>query len=282
MIVKAYAKINIALDVLRKQDDGFHELDMVMAPLDLHDSIEISLVPPSFDTLVTCDSFDLTTGEYNLCTIAVNKMREFYKFKEKFRIHIHKRIPMSAGFGGGSSDAAATIHGIIKLLKLQTKESDIIALCRSIGSDVPYFYRLLPSRVQGTGEILTPIIIKNHYYVLIVKPVEGLSTKEVFARYDQMSGEKHDIMPVIEALTSGDDAKLKESMFNALEPAAISLCPEVAEIKQKLTADGVELVSMSGSGSAVFALDKRLNKLEKLAKKYINLGYIVLLTEIKK
>lgn len=280
MIIKAHAKLNLAINVLDKQDDGFHKLDMVMVPLDLHDSIEITKVPKSFDTLVTCDDFDLVNGEYNLCSIAVNKMRAFYKFEDKFRIHIHKRIPMSAGLGGGSSNAAAVVRGIILLLKLRTNEADIIDVCRSIGSDVPFFFKEMPCRVQGTGEVLTPINVKRPFYALIVKPQTGLSTKEVFNRFDDSKSKAKSLAPIIQALENGDISMLAQHMFNDLEPVAISLCPEISLIKRTLLEEGLEAVMMTGSGSAVFALSEDFDKLEKAAKHQLK-GHKVLLTKLK-
>lgn len=281
MIVKAYAKLNIALNVVSRRNDGYHELDMIMVPLDLHDSIVIDLMPASYVTTVTCDDFDLAADEYNLCSIAVTKMREFYKFKQHFRIHIHKRIPMSAGLGGGSSDAAATVRAIISLLKLKVIEEDIIKICRSIGSDVPFFYRQIPARVRGTGEILTPIKVSKAYYALLVKPASGLKTKQVFEEYDRENHAIKDIDPVIRALELGDTELLGHTMFNMLEATSMKLNPEIASIKQMLTQDGLSLVLMTGSGSTVFALCEQLHKLEKVAKKYVKLGHKVLLTQFR-
>ncbi len=281
MIVKAYAKINIALNVVNKREDGYHELDMVMVPLDLHDSLDIDIVPPSFDTLVTCDDYDLINEDYNLATIAINKMRQFYGFKESFRVHIHKRIPMSAGLGGGSSDSAAVIRGIVSLLKLKVKDSDIIQICRSIGSDVPFFYEQIPARVRGTGETLLPLKVKKQYYVLLIKPKQGLSTKTVFETYDKDPTVPRDINPVIKALETGDDGLLEVSIFNQLEKAAMSLCNDVTIIKEELKKDGMNIVAMSGSGSAVYALHDQVRKLEKIAHKYVKLGHKVLLTQFR-
>ena len=281
MIVKAYAKINIALNVVSRREDGYHNLDMVMAPLDLHDSIEVMLMPATYVTTVTCDDFDLAADDYNLCSIAVTKMREFYQFKEQFRIHIHKRIPMSAGLGGGSSDAAATVRAIISLLKLKVKETDIIRICRSIGSDVPFFYHQIPARVSGTGEILTPIKIAKPYYVLLVKPNIGLKTKQVFEQFDKTSVEQRDIEPVIRSLELGCDDLLAQTMFNHLETTSIDICPIIGTIKQSLLDDGLSLVMMTGSGSTVFALSNQLHKLEKVTKKYVKLGHKVLLTQLR-
>ena len=183
MIVKAYAKINLALKVKGKNKDGYHDLDMIMLPLELHDSIDISLLPDIYETYVTCDDFSLETGEYNLCSIAVRKMKEKFKINKSFRIHIHKNIPIGAGLGGGSANAAAVIRAIKDLLKLHISEEDELSIAKSIGADVPFCLYNIPSRSEGIGEKLTPIIVKKDYYVLIIKPKRGLSTKEVYSKY---------------------------------------------------------------------------------------------------
>jgi 4-diphosphocytidyl-2C-methyl-D-erythritol kinase len=281
MIVKAHAKINVALNVLNKRSDGYHNLDMVMLPLELHDTVEVEMSPSSIETVVTVDGIELPAGSNNLAAVAVTKMRELYRFNENFKIHIQKRIPMAAGLGGGSSDAAAVVRAIIELLKLPTRETDIINICRSIGSDVPFFYRQMAARVRGTGEILTPISIKNGFDVLIIKPKQGLSTKTVFSKYDENPMPLNDIDPVIKALKAGDDESLAKSIFNQLQPAAASLCPEITTIIDALHKDGFGLVQMTGSGSAVFVLSRHSAQLEPAAVKYGESGYEVMLTRLK-
>lgn len=280
MIVQAHAKINVSLAITGKREDGYHSLDMVMVPLDLHDSIDISLLPEAFDTYITCDDVSLETGEYNLCTIALKALRDFYKFKQQFRIHIHKSIPMSAGLGGGSSDAAALIHGVLALLKIHPQPEDIQAIALKIGSDVPFCFKGVPARVGGTGEIVEPINIEKKYNVLIVKPTQGLSTTTVYKQYDLMDHEELDVSSVVEALAEGNDDKLSVSMSNALEKPAIFLCPEIAKIKSSLKDDGFKLVLMSGSGSSVFALSDSQRKVEKAEAKYSKLGYLAISTSI--
>ncbi len=278
MIIKAHAKINVALDVLDRREDNYHNLDMVMVPLDLHDSIDISLLPSVYDTYITCDDVSLETGQYNLCTIALSAMRQKYNFKNQFRIHIHKSIPMSAGLGGGSSDAAAVIHGVCSLLKINPDPKEIIELCRTIGSDVPFCYKGLPAHVTGVGDIVEPISIAKNYYVLIVKPTEGLSTKTVYQHYDDLEKDHVNVAGVISALASGDDVSLAANMGNALERPAISLYPEVDKIKNALKAEGFNLVLMSGSGSSVFALSENNRKIAKAETKFTKMGYTVILT----
>jgi len=280
MIIQAHAKINVALNVINKREDGYHNLDMVMLPLDLHDSIDISLLPANFDTFITCDDVSLETGEYNLCTIALKSMREKYLFKQEFRIHIHKSIPMAAGLGGGSSDAAAVMHAICTLLKIHPDPQEILEIAKKIGSDVPFFYEGKAARVSGVGEIVKPIPVAKHYCVLIVKPKQGLSTKIVFNQYDLMEKETIDVDSVVDALASGDSAKLAANVGNVLEKPAFFLLPEVQKVKESLKKDGFDIVGMSGSGSSVFALSDNHHKISKAESKYEKLGYTVVKTAI--
>ena len=282
MIIKAYAKINLAINIKGKREDNYHELDMIMLPLELHDSIDIMTLPEKYETYVTCDDYSLETGEYNLCTITVRKMKEIFNIKKNFRIHIHKNIPMGAGLGGGSADAAAVIRGIKTLLKLDIPYNKEIELAQSIGADVPFCLRNMPARVEGVGEKLTPIIALNNYYVLIVKPHIGLNTKEVYNQYDIVgSNSKADISKLIELLSIGED-NLAPYMGNELEKAAITLLPEIEKLKNLLMDDGFKNVMMSGSGSSVFIVSTNHKALEKEFKKLEKLGYQTHLTKILK
>lgn len=279
MIVKANAKINLALNVLGKREDGYHELDMVMMPLDLHDSIEITEQPPKYDTFVTCDDFSIETSQYNLGMIAVNKMKAHFKFTKAFRIHIHKCIPMSSGLGGGSADAAAVIKALVVMLKLKPTREELIEIAKTIGADVPFCLFNKPSRAQGIGERLMPITVKNRYYVLLVKPKKGLSTKAVFEKYDENIHENRaNVDDVVEALKNGDLKLLTKSMGNDLEEHSMELVEEIKKIKESLKADGLDIVMMSGSGSSVFALSETKSKLQALQDKYQKKGYTVVLT----
>lgn len=280
MIIQAHAKINVALNILNKREDGYHTLDMVMLPLDLHDSIDISLLPPDFDTFITCDDVSLETGEYNLCTIALKAMRERYMFKQEFRIHIHKSIPMAAGLGGGSSDAAAVMHAICTLLKIHPDPTEINEIARKIGSDVPFFYEGKAARVSGVGEVIKPIQVAKRYFVLIVKPGDGLSTKTVYTQYDLMEKDIADVDAVVEALAAGDDDKLGASIANVLEKPAFFLLPAIKKVKDSLIKDGFKIVSMSGSGSSVFALSTSHHLISKAEAKYEKLGYTVIKTAV--
>lgn len=279
--IKSYAKINISLDVVSKRSDGYHELDSIMLPIELHDSIIIETLYKSSDNFVTADDFSKSLVHYNLASSALDAMAAKYNFSTKFRIYIHKNIPMQAGLGGGSSNAAFTIKAVDQILNLHASEQEMIELATPLGADIPFFISCVPSRCRGIGEKVEPIEIKNNYYVLLVKPNVGCSTKEIFALVDQSEYIHPDIPTVLKALKEGDDELLANSIGNSLEAAAISLVPEIAQIKNALKERGLKIVMMTGSGSTVFALSTDVKLLKKIAKEFED-HYFVEVTKVLK
>ena len=270
--IRSFAKINISLNITKKREDGFHEIDSVMLPISMHDSLVISKLKNTTDNFVTVDDFSIGSFSYNLATFSIEKMQSIYHFNDKFRVLIHKVIPIQAGLGGGSSNAACTIKAVNSMLKLGATDDELIEIGKSLGCDIPFFIKCVPSRVRGVGEILTPINIKNNYYVLIVKPELGCSTKEIYTLSDSMDLKTCNLDNVVKALEEGDDEMLLENMYNALQEPAIKTVPQIRTIIDELKENGLKIVQVTGSGSAVFALstDKKLllNILKKLENKY--------------
>ena len=270
--IRSFAKINISLNITKKRDDGFHELDSVMLPISLHDSLVISKLNNANDNFVTVDDFSIGTFSYNLATFSIEKLQSIYHFNDKFRILIHKVIPIQAGLGGGSSNAAFTMKAVNSMLKLGATDEELIDIAKTLGCDIPFFIKCKPARVQGVGEILTPITIKNNYYVLLVKPEAGCSTKEVYGISDSMDLKTCNIDNVVQALENGDDDLLADNISNALQEPAIKCVPSIQAIIDELHSLGLKMVQVTGSGSAVFALstDKVLLKktLKQLEDKY--------------
>ena len=265
--IRSFAKINISLNITKKREDGFHELDSVMLPISLHDSLVITKVAPTSDNFVTVDDFSIGTFSYNLATLSIEKLQSIYHFEDKFRILIHKVIPIQAGLGGGSSNAAFTMKAVNSLLKLGATDEELIEIGKTLGCDIPFFIKCKPARVQGVGEVLTPISIKNNYYVLLVKPELGCSTKEVYALSDTMDLKTANIENVIKALEEGNDDLLAENISNALQDPAIKLVPNIQAIIDELKENGLKMVQVTGSGSAVFALSTNKKELKNVFKK---------------
>lgn len=279
MFVKAYAKINLFLDVISKRDDGYHNLNMVMLPLELHDSIEIETSPGLSDSFITTDHVDLQIAKYNLINKTLCEMQKRYGISQNFIINVHKEIPISAGLGGGSSNSAAVIKAIKHIKRIKLSKEEEINLGASLGADVPFCLANVPSRVEGIGEILTPIKMKKRYDVIIIKPERGLSTRKVFELADTMILEHSNVDNVIKALETGDDDLLANSLFNALEKPSISMVPEIQDAKDELKKMGFKLVLMSGSGSSVFALTTNHKFAYLKYREFEKKGYEVYLTK---
>ena len=264
--IRSFAKINISLNITKKREDGFHELDSVMLPISLHDSLVVSKLNGP-DNFVTVDDFSIRTFSYNLATLSIDKLQSVYHFNDKFRVLIHKVIPIQAGLGGGSSNAAFTMKAVNSMLKLGATDEELINLGKTLGCDIPFFIKCKPARVQGVGEILTPITIKNNYYVLLVKPELGCSTREVYALSDTMDLKVGNIENVIKALEEGNDDLLAANISNALQEPAIELVPVIQSIIDELHKNGLKMVQVTGSGSAVFALSTNKKQLKEVFKK---------------
>lgn len=281
LLLKSYSKINICLNVVGKREDGYHELDMIMLPLELHDSILFTELKNAKDHFVTIDDFSLGLFKYNIATAAIEKMQSLYHFDNKFRITIHKVIPMQSGLGGGSSNAGTVINAVNTYLKLNLPYEELIKISTGLGADIPFFITNKPARCRGIGEKIDFINVKNDYYVLIVKPDEGCSTEGVYKVSDTMDLPMGDVEMVKKALEEGDDDLLEKSIFNALQQPAISLVPEIQIIIDKLKIAGLKIVQMTGSGSAVFALSTDKHLLKSVAKT-LEKQYLVEITKVLK
>lgn len=277
--LKAYAKINLFLDVVGKREDGYHDLNMIMLPLELHDTIFIEPIAYLRDDYITCDHVELQETKYNLISATLKEMKKRYGYNDKFNIIIHKEIPISAGLGGGSSNSAAVIKYLEEYKKLNLPKEEELDLAKSLGCDVPYCLLNKPAHVTGVGEKIELIPMKKQFYVLVVKPLKGCSTKKVFALADEMELEHSDPSNVIKALADGDEELLSKSVFNSLEKASATFVPEIYDVEKMLRKDGFKVVLMSGSGSSVVALtlDKKL--VTSMYRKYEKLDYDVILTK---
>lgn len=249
MIVFPNCKINLGLQVLYKRDDGFHELNTVFYPLALNDCLEII---PSQNGKSTFDSSGLlvpASKNGNLCEQAWQLMHEKYQVPP-LQIHLHKRIPIGAGLGGGSSDATFTLKAISDLFELNLPDEELLHLSATLGSDCPFFVYNSPCIASGRGEILKPIKIslKGLIMVLVMPPLH-ISTKEAFASI-KPGNPKYQLSEIIKTPIKEWPALLS----NDFEPGIFKQYPIIAEIKEKLYDSGAIYASMSGSGSAVFGL----------------------------
>lgn len=276
MVVQAYAKINLVLNVYNETHNGYHNIESLMIPISLHDSIEIAKLKDGRETFVTCDSFELAGEKYNLVSKAVDVLRKHFGFTDNFRITIYKRIFISAGLGGGSADAAAVMKGIVKLLNLEVSDAQLIQMGLEVGSDVPFCLFNKPAVISGRGEKIAILNnLSKKYYFLIIKPKVSLSTKSVYEKFDELKEtELMDISKTMAAYEQGEK-ELSKYLNNCLEQAAFELAPEVKILKETLKKENLNCVMMCGSGSSVFCLSENKRLLFKLMKKYDSLGYSV-------
>jgi len=282
MYLKAHGKINIALNVVGKLNNGYHELDMIMVPLRVHDTIAVSRLSKKQDNRVLLNDGSIAIGLNDICGKTIKLITEKYNIKKKYEFDIYKEIPMEAGMGGGSSDAASIFKFYNKKFRLKISNEEAIKMLLPIGSDIPFFIVNKPARVKGQGEIIEPIEIKNDYYVLIVKPRQGLSTKDIYNELDKLKIKVTDIDKVIEALKIGDDNMLSKYMLNSLEEPAMNKCNKIKEIKEFLISKGLPLTLMTGSGTAVFSLSNNIYKIEEIANHLRKLNYEAFYTKLLK
>ena len=281
MYLKAYAKINLAINVVKKRKDGFHDLDMIVLPLKLHDTIATSRISKKQTSHILIN--DGTPNFTNdICGNVIKAISDKFNIKKKYEFAIYKDIPMESGLGGGSSDAAMIYRFYNKKFKLGMSDVTAINFLKEYGKDIPFFLMNKPARVRGDGDLIEPITIKKDYYVLIVKPKQGLSTKEVYEALTKQDYQASDIENVIKALQDGDDNLLAKSIGNALETPAIKKCPKIKEIKDYLIKKGFPITLMTGAGTAVFSLSLDKDKVEETANNLKKLNYQAFYTTILK
>lgn len=258
----ARAKINAALNVVCRREDGYHELEMVMLPLTLCDDVSIHFAKTDWFTW----NLKYHINGKNTIVKAVHLMREHYKIQNHFRIHVHKRIPTQAGLAGGSADAAAVMLAIRDMCHIQASDEEIAQLSKQIGADVPFCVMNTPSVVKGIGEILEPFEMNCDFDVVLLKPYKGVSTKECFESIDFNECIHPDVEEVKRCLCEDDFEGLSACVGNTLENAAIKLVSEIGQAKAYLKELGFEVVCMSGSGSTVFGLTRKPDLVEKVMK----------------
>lgn len=279
MNIEAHAKINLSLNVVRKREDGYHELEMIMVPLTLCDDITLELAK---EDSYHCNIEGLAIDESNTVVKAVKLMKKTYGIEQCFSVHMEKRIPMQAGLAGGSADAAAVMRGINELLDLRIPVQDLSMLSKQVGADVPFCVYDTPAVVKGIGEDVRPIPVNMDFVVLLVKPAQGVPTGKAFSLIDFAHCEHPDHKVVEDALMRGDYDQFCKCLGNTLEQPAFTMVPEIKEIKQQMLDLGFDTALMSGSGSTVFGITRKEEFAISCAKKFEAQGHFVCLTSIWK
>lgn len=264
--LKAYAKINLGLDVVRRLENGYHEVKMVMQTVDIYDVLTLEKIPSeelakkkSVSTdeaiIVTTDSGELPTDENNLIYKAARLMRERFAIEEGVRIHLNKNIPIAAGMAGGSTDAAATLKGMKELFHLTCTLQDLQQIGVKIGADVPYCVMGGTALAEGIGEVLTPLVPAPDCFLVVAKPDINVSTKYVYEHLDASPIKSHpDIDGMVASIAAGDLTGIIARLGNVLESVTVTAYPIIETIKTRMLESGAQGSLMSGSGPTVFGI----------------------------
>lgn len=249
----ANAKINLSLDVLRKRDDGYHDLRMIMQSVELHDTV--LLETGGSGIRVDCDSRwvrgDCSNTAYKAAALIMDK----HGVKSGLKIRIIKRIPVAAGMAGGSADAAAVLKGLNRMFSLGLETAGLMTLGRQIGADVPYCVAGGTMLAEGTGELLTPLKPFQGVNLVILKPKIGVSTAWAFKNLDLGKPlDRPDTELLTAAVENGDIEAVAANMKNVLESVTIPRYGVVDEARRRLTELGALGSMMSGSGPSVFGI----------------------------
>ena len=256
---RAYAKINLSLDVFNVREDGYHDILSVMLPIDFYDELEIEIAK---EDKFICNRPFIRYNEKNSICKMISLVKERYGIEDHHRIVLKKVIPTQAGLGGGTADAASTLRILQKMYDLSLSRDEIIDLCVKVGADVPFNYFNTPSVVSGIGDGIAPFSLKKQYCVLLVKPRSGVSTREAYETLDMGICDHPDIEALKKALENGDS--IRGLLGNSLEQPALVLNKDIRRIKEKLESYRIGEVLMSGSGSTVFCIGEDEEEILKI------------------
>ena len=269
--LKAYAKINLMLDILSRFENGYHDLFMIMQSVSLYDEVSVSETATK-DITITCNVPSIPTDEKNIAYKAARAFFDYTKIENSgINIDIKKNIPHAAGLAGGSTDGAAVIVALDKLFDTGLREKDIIAIGSKVGADVPFCALGGTMLAQYTGTVLSHLPDLELPYIVIVKPTQDVSTAEAYAAFDSAERVRHlDKNGMLQAVIGGDYEKVYEKVGNVFEQF-IDVTERVL-IKDIMRKHGAKCTQMSGSGPSVFGIfeDKEMaeNCLEELKKSY--------------
>jgi 4-diphosphocytidyl-2-C-methyl-D-erythritol kinase len=257
-VIRAYAKINLGLRIVRKREDGYHDIETVFHRINIFDEISFSA-----SATVSCStsSEEIPGDEQNLCMRAARAFQTAFSPGKGVHIDLRKNIPIGAGLGGGSSDAAAVLTGLNKIWNLGASVDDLYPLAVRLGSDVPYFLKSGSAYATSRGEVLEYFPVNLPYWILLVTPDIQVSTPWAYANLHAGNGHarahsgKPDPESSLKSIVidfAGSPGELTRRVKNDFEPLVLKAYPAIAWLKENLTHTGAEFVQLSGSGSSVY------------------------------
>ncbi len=271
MKVKAAAKINLMLDILKKLDNGYHSLFMIMQSVDLYDTVSVEM-NDSNKIIIRCDNENVPCNEKNIVYKCAQAFFDYLSIDIRgITIDIEKKIPMSAGIAGGSADGAATLYCLNKIYKCNLSEHELCEIGSRVGADIPFSIIGGTAIALGTGTIIAPVKDLPECYFVLCKPDQEVSTPEAYAQFDSLSRVRHlDRLSMIDAVSNGDYEEICSLCGNVFEQAIE--VPKRPHIKGVMRKCGADACVMSGSGPTVYGIfiDKQQaeDAYEKLIKKY--------------
>ena len=265
MRLRAMAKINLGLDVIRKRDDGYHEVRMIMQTIKMYDVLDIRKKKTQGISLSTNLPY-VPSDERNLVYKAAKLLMDEFDIKEGISMRLFKFVPVAAGMAGGSSDAAAAFVGVNRLFRLGLSQEELMERAVQIGADVPYCIMRGTALAEGIGEKLTPLTAMPEGYVLIGKPGINVSTKTAYENLNLAAIEQHpDIDGMIRDIRNKDLYSMTEKMVNVFEPGLMKKYPVIQEIRDFMEEKGALKAMMSGSGPTVFGIFDSKEKMNAAA-----------------
>jgi 4-diphosphocytidyl-2-C-methyl-D-erythritol kinase len=269
--LKSFAKINWTLDVLFRRDDGYHELRTIYQTVSLHD--EVSLNETNAQIEIVCDDSRVPCDETNLAFRAAAALREATNTAKGARIEIQKRIPVAAGLGGGSSNAAATLLALVKLWKLEIDESELFQIAATLGSDVPFFLIGGTALGVGRGEEVYPVEQVHCEHIVLVNPGFPVSTRDAYGKLSRLTTPEAAFIIPFTLLAAKGIRELPLVARNDLEGPVLAAHPEISEVKRGLLSLGAKHALMSGSGATVFGVFDNLQAAEQSETEMRAAGY---------
>jgi len=274
--VKAFAKINLALDVLGIRDDNFHEVEMVMQGINLYDELDLEVTSGS-EIQLACPYPDTGPLTENLAYRAAKLLQVKYGFTQGIRITLRKNIPVAAGLAGGSADGAAVLLGLNALLALGLSLNTLRELASQLGSDVPFCLWPATAIARGRGELINEVHYSPTLWMVLCKPPYGVSTALVYQNLNNVSiTRRPDIPSLLTALANKDLEQAYNKMTNVLEYSTFALHPDLHEQAQEIEKKGARRVIMAGSGPTLIAFTSGEAEALALAEKWQKPGWSII------
>ncbi|MFB3895542.1 MAG: 4-(cytidine 5'-diphospho)-2-C-methyl-D-erythritol kinase [bacterium] len=266
MLLKAYAKVNLFLEIVARRDDGYHELETILQTISLHDELELAPQPEKIS--ITCNLPYLPIDERNLAYRAAKLVKEKTGTNQGVGIKLNKQIPVGAGLGGGSSDAAAVLLGCNRIWGSNLSDSDLVELGMQLGMDVPFFLHGGTALAVGRGERIIQQLPTPALELIIVYPNFPVPTASVYKNLDIRSRtSKQESTKLLSALQLGNVIKIAGLLFNRLEVSTFKLHPQLTKIKDILIHEGCLGALLSGSGSALFGIAQNNQSADLISRK---------------